>query len=76
MTRPKVSPPRPQKNKDMQVAVPKSSSDRILVSFQTLSSEASSEVLINRSERERARVLAASARRAAREAREAKATKV
>lgn len=58
------------------MAVPRSSSDRILVSVQTLSPEASREVLRNRSEREQARVLAAGARRAAREAREAKATKV
>ncbi|CAM9142997.1 unnamed protein product [Laminaria digitata] len=55
-----------------QVAVPTASLDRIVVSFQTLTPEASTRVLRNRSEREDAKAKAASVRRAAKEAKEAK----
>lgn len=54
------------------MAVPTASLDRIVVSFQTLTPEASTRVLRNRSEREDAKAKAASVRRAAKEAKEAK----
>lgn len=55
-----------------QVAVPTAARDRMVVSFQTLTPEASVRVLRNRSEREDAKAKAASVRRAAKEAKEAK----
>lgn len=55
------------------MAVPTSARDRVLVSFQTLTPEASSHVLRNRLERQKARAAASDARRAAKDAKEAKA---
>lgn len=55
-----------------QVAVPTAAWDRMVVSFQTLTPEASVRVLRNRSDREDAKAKAASVRRAAKEAKEAK----
>lgn len=56
----------------MQVAVAKSKRNRILVTIQSLSPEASREALCNRRERAEAKTKAATARRAAREAKGAK----
>lgn len=56
----------------VQVAVPNGASDRILLTFQTLTPEASSHVLRNRAERQEARARAGRIRRAAKEAKEAK----
>lgn len=55
-----------------QVAVPTAAWDGMVVSFQTLTPEASARILRNRSEREDAKAKAASIRRAAKEAKEAK----
>eukprot|EP00903_Cladosiphon_okamuranus_P021891 g20124.t2 len=57
----------------LQVAVPRAPRDAVLVSFQTLTPAASSRVTENRRAREEARVKAAALRRAAKEAKEAKA---
>ena len=57
----------------LQVAVPRSPRDGILVSFQTLTPAASSRVLENRRVRDEARAKAAAVRRAVREAKGAKA---
>ncbi|CAM9105094.1 unnamed protein product [Scytosiphon promiscuus] len=57
----------------LQVAVPNAPRDSVLVSFQTLTPEASSRVVMNRRQREDARAKAAAIRRAALEAKEAKA---
>lgn len=56
----------------LQVAVPTCLRNRILVSFQTLTLDASKMAVRNRKERSEARAKAASARRAARQAREGK----
>ena len=66
---------RDARNRDAgaQVAVPTAASDRIVVSFQTLTPEASTRVLRNRSERKDAKAKASSIRRAAKEAKDAKA---
>lgn len=57
----------------LQVAVPRVPRDGILVSLQTLTLAASTRVIENRRVREDARAKAASLRRAAKEAKEAKA---
>ncbi|CAM9156654.1 unnamed protein product [Ectocarpus sp. 13 AM-2016] len=59
----------------LQVAVPSASRDAILVSFQTLTPEASSRVIANRRERKEAKTKAKMFRKAAKEAKEAKEAK-
>ncbi|CAM9560947.1 unnamed protein product [Ectocarpus fasciculatus] len=59
----------------LQVAVPSASRDAILVSFQTLTPEASSRVIENRRERKEAKAKAKMLRKAAKEAKEAKEAK-
>ncbi|CAM9261017.1 unnamed protein product [Ectocarpus sp. 4 AP-2014] len=59
----------------LQVAVPSTSRDAILVSFQTLTPEASSRVIANRRERKEAKTKAKMFRKAAKAAKEAKEAK-
>lgn len=60
------------RNAGMQVAVPTCRTDSILVTFQTLSVEASSRVLENREKRAKERMRCNDSRRAARAAKEAR----